>query len=289
MFFVSHDGTLLVRNVVNPHLPTRNPDPKVREKNVRWEFAQEVNDVRFVAVVDAQTLKANTVFAVDTKGSLSEIILGTTDDGEHLQELSFINDLGHPKGTTLSPLEGVAIADVNAVGSLFMRAENGHLVELWWARDGQTVSWVDHKTPAKGVTLATPPGALINNRSIFMVTSEGRLVERYWDGEKWIWVNHGRPVLPGSNGGAKQRISLASVRGVSLDSRTLFWVLEDGRLGERSWNGEKWVWAVHEVPEGRGSSLGTKYCSSQRNTPDSCMPLDLNLNQGATIDGLGLF
>ena len=68
---------------------------------------------------------------------------------------------------------------------------------------------------------------------------------------------------------AGEKLRLAGVRGTALDSRTLFFVVEDGRLGERKWDGDRWVWHVHDVPEGGKAP----YCSGDRTAPDSCMPL----------------
>ncbi len=97
--------------------------------------------------------------------------------------------------------------------------------------------WFDHGFP-DGDRIVGPPGGLINLRSIFMVSENGTVYERYWDERKWVWVSHGHsgvPTLP--------------ARPVALDNRHIFFLRGDNLLTERFWNGIHWVWSIHRVPE----------------------------------------
>jgi photosystem II stability/assembly factor-like uncharacterized protein len=65
------------------------------------------------------------------------------------------------------------------------------------------------------------------------------LFERFWDGDEWIWVNHGRP----------EGIPVVTAPGADMANQKLFVVIEDGRLFERIWTGQQWVWEDHGRPE----------------------------------------
>ncbi len=64
------------------------------------------------------------------------------------------------------------------------------------------------------------------------------LFERFWDGEEWLWVNHGRPA----------GIPVVTAPGADMFNQKLFVVIEDGRLFERVWTGSQWVWNDHGRP-----------------------------------------
>ena len=155
--------------------------------------------------------------------------------------------------------------------------------------------WFDHGSPV-GDRIIGPPGGLINLRSLFMVSENGTVYERYWDGSRWIWVSHGHsgtPMLP--------------ARPVAQDNRHIFFLREDGLLTERFWNGIEWVWSIHRVPnpggaaDGGGSSTtgsnggnngggleGTEavsFCSPEIGVRNSCAPPEFNKNSKALPSG----
>ena len=102
----------------------------------------------------------------------------------------------------------------------------------------------------------------MNSRSVFCVTVEGNLVERFWDGRGWVWINHGHPV----------RGALAPIRPVQLfhepqNEQLIIVMLENDRLAARVWRNDKakWTWRSFNVPEG-----GTaKYCSNDDEDPEN--------------------
>jgi hypothetical protein len=66
------------------------------------------------------------------------------------------------------------------------------------------------------------------------------LFERFWDGDEWIWVDHGRP------GG----VAVTGTPGAAMLDEKLFVVVEDGSLWERHWRADlgSWVWDAHGRP-----------------------------------------
>ena len=204
-------------------------------------------------------------FCVTSRGEVVELSLESRPARFHNHK--------SPRGTIVSPIAGVAIKDgETGVGSLFVRTEMGTLAELWWDPEQGIFVWIEHGSPGKGVYVASPPGAVINDRSMFVVTSEATLAERYWDGKKWLWVEHGSPELV--RGTSLVPMSLARVRGVALDSRTLYFMLTTGQLAKRMWDSTKWVWIIYEVPE----TGQAPYCVGDRSSPYSCMPVDVRIH-----------
>jgi hypothetical protein len=74
------------------------------------------------------------------------------------------------------------------------------------------------------------------------------LYERWWDGDEWIWVDHGRP----------QGTPVTGIPGAAMLDDKLFVVVADGTLWERNWRAdlEQWVWEDHGRPENRRITAG---------------------------------
>jgi IgA Peptidase M64 len=95
--------------------------------------------------------------------------------------------------------------------------------------------------------MPTDPGAPMLNQKLFVtrtVQPWPDLYERWWDGDEWIWVNHGRP----------EGILVRTAPGAAMMDRKLFVGIQDGRLFERFWDGSRWVWVDHGRPPGTGVS-----------------------------------
>jgi hypothetical protein len=69
------------------------------------------------------------------------------------------------------------------------------------------------------------------------------LYERWWDGDEWIWVDHGRP----------EGVNVTGIPGAEMMSAKLFVVVRDGRLWERQWRSDlgRWAWEDHGRPANR--------------------------------------
>ena len=76
-----------------------------------------------------------------------------------------------------------------AVGSLFLRTQDGKLVERWWDANSRKKRWmwINHGHPP-GAKIVSAPGALINGLSIFMTGTSGNLHERFWNSKEWVRV-----------------------------------------------------------------------------------------------------
>lgn len=81
--------------------------------------------------------------------------------------------------------------------SLFARGTTGRLINRWW--DGSSWIWTDHDFPP-GATLGIgAPSSIawqlgsVTRINVFAVSLDGRLIERWWDGNQWNWSDHGYP------------------------------------------------------------------------------------------------
>lgn len=173
------------------------------------------------AVADAYTFKKGSVFVISSDGQLLQYYVATREWA----------DLGRPKWTAIAPSEGLTLSNsASGARSLFLLSTTGSLVELFSHSnsisstsvisipteeqigsqnadseistnndlgDEQHLEWFDHSHP-EGDRIIGPPGGLINMRSIFMVSENGTVYERYWEqnSEKWIWVSHGHSGVP---------------------------------------------------------------------------------------------
>jgi hypothetical protein len=74
------------------------------------------------------------------------------------------------------------------------------------------------------------------------------LYERWWDGDEWVWVNHGRP------GG----VPVTGTPGAAMLDQKLFVIVDDGSLWERFWRSDlsTWVWTDHGRPGNVRISFG---------------------------------
>src|SRR5436190_22901113 len=93
--------------------------------------------------------------------------------------------------------------------------------------------------------LSAPGGAMLDSK-LFVSRLDGPfpdLYERWWDGDEWIWVNHGRP------GG----IAVTGVPGAAMLNEKVFVVVADGSVWELNWRQDLsgWVWTSHGRPDNR--------------------------------------
>jgi len=94
--------------------------------------------------------------------------------------------------------------------------------------------------------MITAPGAAMLDSKLFVSRLDGTfpdLYERLWDGDEWIWVDHGRPT----------GVRVTGVPGAAMLNSKLFVIVEDGRLFERHWRPDldRWAWEDHGRPENR--------------------------------------
>lgn len=90
------------------------------------------------------------------------------------------------------------------------------------------------------------PGAAMLDSKLFVSRLNGDftdLYERWWDGDEWIWINHGKP-----SGSA-----VTGTPGAAMLDEKLFVVVADGSLWERHWRSDlgRWAWNSHGRPGNR--------------------------------------
>jgi len=143
----------------------------------------------------------------------------------------------------------VVRGDVEDVGAgdlrinLFVRGADGRLWERYW--NGAAWTWADTGrmvaddpvVVARG-SLGSPAGSGIRI-NLFVKALDGKLLERYWNGSTWSWVDTGRGVA--GKPAVLVRGNTASASGADIRIN-LFAQGTDGRLWERYWNGATWSW-----------------------------------------------
>ena len=83
------------------------------------------------------------------------------------------------------------------------------------------------------------PNASTLRINLFMRGRDGKLMERYWNGSGWSWVDTGKEVL--GEPAIVVRGNKASTSGSDIRIN-LFVQGADGKLWERYWNGSAWSW-----------------------------------------------
>lgn len=93
--------------------------------------------------------------------------------------------------------------------------------------------------------MLSEPGAAMQDTRLFTSRLDGAfpdLYERRWDGDEWVWVDHGRPGR-----------AIRGTPGAAMLGSKLFVTDEDGTLWERTRlaGTDDWVWSSHGRPDNR--------------------------------------
>ncbi len=117
--------------------------------------------------------------------------------------------------------------------SVFVRTENGHLVERSIERvyNGTPWKWLDHGVPATNIKTASDPAVIYDASeiSVFVIGSDGKLYEFYRasSDESGEWIDHGHP------GNVLFRFSPAAIKDEANTGKSIvFTIGDDGRLYE---------------------------------------------------------
>ncbi|MFJ8579360.1 DUF3892 domain-containing protein [Micromonospora sp. NPDC093277] len=100
-------------------------------------------------------------------------------------------------------------------------------------------------------TLLSPPSATPDGRRLYANTTDGQLFERYFDGTRWLWSDHGTP--------PNTRAASVEPGGFMDGGRRVFVASYSGRLFEHYWDTDRWLWREHPIPPnsyGLGSAPG---------------------------------
>ena len=160
---------------------------------------------------------------------------------------------GHPGSTPLVSSPGAPAPSSKGL-SIFAVNEDGHLFERPSAdkpiegepKNGPNnkAAWIDHGRP-DNKQIVHPPGALINNSSLFVVVEDGRLFELKWlcNQTPGTWVDHGRP-SPG--------VMIISAPSEAIYNSEFFVVGDNGRVYRHQNTGSQadpaWTWKDLNLP-----------------------------------------
>ena len=124
---------------------------------------------------------------------------------------------------------------------------DGRPKELYW--DSSHWLWADYGHSGglwNREFIASEP-CVLQGGKIFVISSNGRLFERYWTGklkDPWIWEIHGEAM-------GNIKIQSTACTGTTKTSVSRIFVVGiNGKLYERywSWRENKWVWRDHGTP-----------------------------------------
>ncbi|KAL3698138.1 hypothetical protein R1sor_012214 [Riccia sorocarpa] len=149
-----------------------------------WRDCGHPPGTTVAAILDQETLRYRVVFVVGVNGRLYHFNRVTRQWISHHQ----------PQNVLLSPITGTVVRPniQSTRGSLFMRTEDGGMVEFHWDTF-EGWKWTDHGFPEPGVNLSTSPGPNIGHKRLFVVGSDGKLYSRFWDETQWAWIGHEHP------------------------------------------------------------------------------------------------
>jgi hypothetical protein len=158
------------------------------------------------------------------------------------------SDHGQPGSVGLAQNQAPAIIawqqGVTTRLNLFARQADGQLIERWW--DGSQWNWSTHGFPP-GTTIGSTPAMIawlqagVVRINVFAQGGNGRLVERWWDGNQWNWSDHG--FAPGST--VNSAATIVAWQNGGITRINLFARGDGGRLIERWWDGNQWNWSDH--------------------------------------------
>ncbi|KAJ7535122.1 hypothetical protein O6H91_12G019000 [Diphasiastrum complanatum] len=157
---------------------------KVALRTFTWRNCGHPPGTKVAAILDQEVLRHRVVYVAGMDGKLY-----------HFNRVTFLWHANkQPSDILLSTIPGVVLRPnfQTTAGSLFLRAEDGSLVEYHWD-NAEGWLWTKHGFPKEGVVLATAPGPSLVGSWIFMVVSDGRVFGRHWDGNKWVWIDCGYP------------------------------------------------------------------------------------------------
>jgi len=126
--------------------------------------------------------------------------------------------------------------------------------------------------------MTTAPGCAMLNRKLFITRVANpyrNLFERWWTGEEWLWIDHGRP------GG----VDVTGEPGAAMMDQKLFVTVDDGSVWERHWRADldRWAWEPHGRPANRRVRHGpaAPMMNEMRTPIVKIMPMGVSLSQRA--------
>jgi hypothetical protein len=144
---------------------------------------------------------------------------------------------GNQKATTVGAPMGNS--------KVFVTCSDGTLQQRWYdSANGGKWNWLNEGKPPSGY--ADTPPVTVEDGKLFLnvsnnssgATTQKKLVEFYWDGTQWLWVDHGHP--PGG--------WLLGAAASDPSSQHIYVRCQDGNYYEYSWSGGNWGWVNRGHP-----------------------------------------
>ncbi len=125
-----------------------------------------------------------------------------------------------------------------------------HYNNLWEMKFGAGGgTWTNFGSSPFSFSLSTTPPTVLYDGSLFFIDSKGELINMWWNGSQWIFLNNGYCEVDGW-GFWKTYIGAVSV-GAPMGSSKVFVTCSDGTLRQRwydSSHGGSWHWVNHGKP-----------------------------------------
>lgn len=159
--------------------------------------------------------------------------------------------------------------------NLFARATTGLLMERSWNGSAWS-TWTSTGQSVRGNPVILQRGLIhsTNNADVrinlFVQRSDGRLMERFWNGSTWTWRDTGRTVA-----GQPVILTRGSTFGTTNESQlrvNMFVRGSDNLLWEYHWNGSAWSW------RNTGQAVSGDPVAIQRGNTASTNAADVRIN-----------
>ncbi|MET9479623.1 DUF3892 domain-containing protein [Streptomyces sp. NPDC006638] len=171
---------------------------------------------------------------------------------DRLTRRGWEDDLPGPAETPASVVPDIRFLGAVMTTRLFATTHDGRVLSRFTSFQG-TVGWTDHGTPP-GTTAVGPPTA-VRDLHAFVVGANGSLYRLGWDGDRYLWYDHGRPpggpLDTGSRLGSVARNERRVPGGTQNRTYDSVYGLAAGQLWELKFSGSLWIWEGLGTPQGK--------------------------------------
>jgi hypothetical protein len=135
---------------------------------------------------------------------------------------------------------------------VFVEGVNGELFDLYWNGSGWV--WQDQGVPPGTSGVVNFPSALYDPKSpnplmVFVEGNNAHLVDKYWNGSKWVWQDQG---IPPGDVGVDGLCGLSAVYDPTLSNPIAVFMVgtSTGALYQKYYDGttSAWVWQNQGTP-----------------------------------------
>jgi hypothetical protein len=149
---------------------------------------------------------------------------------------------GKPPGTDIA----TQVSQVMYGNRVYLIGTDNNLWEMKFGSSGYT--WYNFGTSPFAIAIAQSPPVVLYDGSLFIIDSKGELINMWWNGSHWIFLNNGYCDIKGS--WPFTSYTKAVSIGAPMFSSKIFVTCSDGTLRERWYNSSNglWAWNNHGKP-----------------------------------------